>query len=76
MSAPAFALLGAGEFETWHDDIDRALLDGSNGDGSVFDLPRGVRARRGRGVRHVGGEGIGALRAARDLRPGVAASDA
>ena len=34
MSAPAFALLGAGEFETWHDEIDRALLDGSDGDGS------------------------------------------
>ena len=39
MSAPAFALLGAGEFETWHDDIDRALLDGSNGDGSVLISP-------------------------------------
>jgi hypothetical protein len=39
VSAPAFALLGAGEFETWHDDIDRALLDGSNGDGTVLISP-------------------------------------
>ena len=36
MSAQAFALLGAGEFETWHEDIDRALLEGANGDGSVL----------------------------------------
>jgi len=39
VSAQAFALLGAGEFETWHDDIDRALLEGANGDGSVLISP-------------------------------------
>ena len=39
MTAPAFALLGAGEFEPWHDEIDRTLLERANGDGSVLISP-------------------------------------
>jgi cyanophycinase len=39
MTARSFAFLGSGEFEPWHDDIDRWLLDRSDGDGSVLVLP-------------------------------------
>jgi cyanophycinase len=39
VSSPAFALLGAGEFETWHDDVDRWLLERADGDGSVLISP-------------------------------------
>ena len=31
-----YAFLGAGEFETWHSDIDRALLEGRDGRALVF----------------------------------------
>ena len=31
-----YAFLGAGEFETWHSDIDRALLEGRAGRALVF----------------------------------------
>jgi cyanophycinase len=34
-----FALLGAGEFEDWHDEIDRGLLDGSPDGDRVLILP-------------------------------------
>jgi cyanophycinase len=33
------ALLGAGEFEDWHDDVDRWLLDRADGDGRVLIAP-------------------------------------
>ena len=39
MSPAAYALLGAGEFEPWHDDVDRWLLDRADGDGSVLIAP-------------------------------------
>jgi cyanophycinase len=39
MSPAAYALLGAGEFEPWHDDIDRWLLERADGDGSVLISP-------------------------------------
>jgi len=32
----SYAFLGAGEFETWHRDVDRALLDGRAGKALVF----------------------------------------
>jgi cyanophycinase len=35
----AFAFLGSGEFEPWHDDVDRWLLERAGGDGSVVILP-------------------------------------
>jgi cyanophycinase len=37
--SPSFALLGAGEFEDWHADIDRWLLDRGDGDGRVLVAP-------------------------------------
>jgi cyanophycinase len=40
-----FAWLGAGEFEDWHDDVDRWLLDGS-ADGRILILPT-ASAREG-----------------------------
>jgi len=39
VSVPSFALLGAGEFEPWHDDVDRWLLERADGDGSVVISP-------------------------------------
>jgi len=39
VSGLAFALLGAGEFEPWHDEIDRTLLERSDGDGTVLISP-------------------------------------
>jgi cyanophycinase len=39
VSPSSFALLGAGEFEPWHDDVDRWLLDRADGDGSVLISP-------------------------------------
>lgn len=39
MSPASYALLGAGEFEPWHDDIDRWLLERADGDGSVLISP-------------------------------------
>jgi cyanophycinase len=39
VSPSSFALLGAGEFEPWHDDVDRWLLDRAAGDGSVLISP-------------------------------------
>ena len=39
MSPASYALLGAGEFEPWHDDIDRWLLERAEGDGTVLISP-------------------------------------
>lgn len=39
MSDRSFAFLGSGEFEPWHDEVDRWLLDRSGGDGSVLIVP-------------------------------------
>ena len=39
MSVRSFAFLGSGEFEAWHDDVDRWLLERANGDGSVVVAP-------------------------------------
>jgi cyanophycinase len=39
VSTPAYALLGAGEFEAWHDGVDRWLLEHADGDGSVLISP-------------------------------------
>jgi cyanophycinase len=36
---PSFALLGSGEFEPWTEPVDRWLLEGATGDGSVLILP-------------------------------------
>jgi cyanophycinase len=49
VSPAAYALLGAGEFETWHDDVDRWLLERSDGDGSVLISPAAA-APEGDGV--------------------------
>ena len=46
MSERVFALLGAGEFQDWHDDVDRRLLDRADGDGRVLVLPT-ASAREG-----------------------------
>jgi cyanophycinase-like exopeptidase len=61
-----FAWLGAGEFEDWHDGVDRWLLDGSTG--RVLILPT-ASAREGnevyegwgsKGLTHYGRSGIDA----------------
>ena len=39
MSPATYALLGAGEFEPWHEDVDRWLLERADGDGSVLISP-------------------------------------
>lgn len=39
MSDRAFAFLGAGEFGSWHDGVDRWLLERADGDGSVLVAP-------------------------------------
>jgi len=39
VSGPSFALLGAGEFEDWHSDIDRWLLERADGGGRVLVAP-------------------------------------
>ena len=39
MSTASYALLGAGEFEPWHEDVDRWLLERAQGDGSVLISP-------------------------------------
>jgi len=39
MTGAGFALMGSGEFESWHEPVDRWLLDRANGDGSVLILP-------------------------------------
>jgi cyanophycinase-like exopeptidase len=39
VSPAAYALLGAGEFEPWHEDVDRWLLEQAHGDGSVLISP-------------------------------------
>jgi cyanophycinase len=36
---PSFALLGSGEFEPWTEPVDRWLLEGATGEGSVLILP-------------------------------------
>ena len=77
MSADAF--LGAGEFEDWHADIDRSLLDGR--DGRVLVLataaaPEGEDVFRrwvDKGLAHYAGAGIAA--AAPELRTSADAHD-
>jgi cyanophycinase len=63
-----FAWLGAGEFEDWHDDVDRWLLDGATGGGRVLILPT-ASAREGdavfdgwgsKGLTHYEGSGAAA----------------
>ena len=49
MSQGAFALMGSGEFESWHDDVDGWLLEHSDGDGSVLIVPT-ASAREGNEV--------------------------
>lgn len=39
MSGRAFAFMGSGEFEDWHRDVDRWLLERADGDGSVLVIP-------------------------------------
>ncbi len=39
MSDRALAFLGAGEFGSWHDGVDRWLLERADGDGSVLVAP-------------------------------------
>jgi cyanophycinase-like exopeptidase len=39
MNGRSFALLGAGEFEPWHDEVDAWLLERANGSGRVLILP-------------------------------------
>ena len=39
MTGAGFALMGSGEFEAWHEPVDRWLLQRANGDGSVLILP-------------------------------------
>jgi cyanophycinase len=64
--SPAFAFLGSGEFEPWHEPVDRWLLERSTGDGSVAILPTAsapegddvFRAWGEKGLTHYGGLGI------------------
>lgn len=46
MSQGAFALMGSGEFEPWHQDVDGWLLEHTDGDGSVLIVPT-ASAREG-----------------------------
>jgi cyanophycinase len=46
MTGTGYALLGSGEFEAWHEPVDRWLLDRADGDGSVLILPT-ASAREG-----------------------------
>jgi cyanophycinase len=39
MTGRSFAFLGSGEFEPWHDEIDRWLLERAGGNGSVLVVP-------------------------------------
>jgi cyanophycinase len=39
VTSRALALLGSGEFEAWHDEVDRWLLDRADGDGGVLVVP-------------------------------------
>ena len=57
----AYAFLGAGEFEDWHDDIDRSLLDGR--DGRVLVLATASAPEGERVYARVGRQGPRALRA-------------
>jgi cyanophycinase len=45
----AFAFLGSGEFEPWHDEVDRWLLERAGGDGSALIIPA-ASAPEGDGV--------------------------
>ncbi|MEP6758175.1 MAG: Type 1 glutamine amidotransferase-like domain-containing protein [Actinomycetota bacterium] len=80
-----YAFLGAGEFEEWHDDIDRTLLDGRDGRALVLataSAPDGDDVYEGwvaRGMQHYGRLGVEAsapaLRTARDAHdPSVVAA--
>jgi cyanophycinase len=46
VSQGAFALMGSGEFEAWHAEVDRWLLERADGDGSVLIVPT-ASAREG-----------------------------
>jgi cyanophycinase len=46
MTGRSFALLGAGEFQDWHDEVDAWLLDRAGGSGRVLVLPT-ASAREG-----------------------------
>jgi cyanophycinase len=39
MTGRSLAFMGSGEFEPWHDEVDRWLLDRAQGDGSVLIVP-------------------------------------
>ncbi len=66
MSERLFALLGSGEFEPWHVDVDRWLLERARGDGGVLILPT-ASAKEGddvfdswavKGLEHFASQGI------------------
>jgi cyanophycinase-like exopeptidase len=63
----AYAFLGAGEFEDWHTDIDRSLLEGRSGPVLVFataSAPEGDEVYQGwvdKGLKHYAEAGIEAL---------------
>lgn len=62
-----YAFLGAGEFEDWHTDIDRSLLDGRSGPVLVFataSAPEGDEVYHGwvdKGLKHYADAGIDAV---------------
>ena len=63
----AYALLGAGEFEEWHADVDGSLLDGRSGPVLVFataSAPEGEDVYQGwvdKGLAHYADAGIEAV---------------
>jgi hypothetical protein len=75
----AYAFLGAGEFEDWHTDIDRSLLEGRSGPVLVFataSSPEGDEVYQGwidKGLAHYAAAGIDA--AAPSLRTREDAND-
>ena len=62
-----YAFLGAGEFEEWHDEVDRALLDGRDGRALVLataSAPDGEEIYEGwvnKGLQHYGRLGVDAV---------------
>jgi cyanophycinase len=75
----AYAFLGAGEFEDWHGDVDRAMLDGRDGRVLVLataSAPEGESVYQGwvdKGLAHYAGVGIDAV--APSLRTAADAHD-